>query len=148
MDYHQIVIDFKGKFRYTAVLICKRTYYLGSYHSLSSNSYAIIKTGGKQYRVAQDDVIDIELLDAEPGAKVEFSEVLFFHDGATAHVGTPSVAGCTVKGELLDIVKGEKVTSVKYKKRKNCRKKWGHRKATLALRSPLSAAVKAKRKHM
>lgn len=95
---------------------------------MSSNSYAIIKTGGKQYRVAQNDVIDVELLDAELGAKVEF-DVLFFHDGSDSHVGTPSVAGCTVKGELLDIVKGEKITSVKYKKRKNCRKKWGHRQS-------------------
>lgn len=94
---------------------------------MSSNSYAIIKTGGKQYRVAENDVIDVELLDAELGSKVEFAEVLFFHDGATAHVGAPSVAGCTVKGELLDFVKGDKITSVKYKKRKNYRKKWGHR---------------------
>lgn len=113
---------------------------------MSSNSYAIIKTGGKQYRVAQDDVIDIELLDAELGQNVEFSEVLYFHDGATAHVGTPSVAGCTVIGELLDFVKGEKITSVKYKKRKNYRKKWGHRQNYARVKITTLGSTKTKTK--
>jgi large subunit ribosomal protein L21 len=112
---------------------------------MSSNSYAIIKTGGKQYRVAQDDVIDIELLDAELGSKVEFSEVLFFHDGATAHVGTPSVAGCTINGELLEIVKGDKISSVKYKKRKNYRKKWGHRQSYARVKITTIGSGKSKK---
>lgn len=113
---------------------------------MSSTTYAIIKTGGKQYRVAKDDVIDVELLDAEPGAKVEFAEVLFLSDGKKVHVGTPSVDGFTVKGELVETIKGPKVTSVKYKKRKNCRKKWGHRQNYSRVKITTIGAEKSKAK--
>lgn len=89
--------------------------------------YAIIETGGKQYRVEKGDVIDVELLGEDQGSKIEFKNVLFFHDGKAAKVGAPNVNGCIVHGELMQEVRGVKVLSYKYKKRKNYRRKVGHR---------------------
>ncbi len=89
--------------------------------------YAIIKTGSKQYRVKAGDVIDVELLDAEKSGKVEFTEVLFFHDGKEAKVGAPTVQNAVVRGEVLDQVRGPKVIAYKYKKRKSYHRKVGHR---------------------
>ena len=92
--------------------------------------YAVIKTGGKQYRVKQGDVIDIELLGNEPGEEVKFEEVLMFSDGEKVKFGEPAgIKGVSVVGKLRGVVRGPKVTSVKYKKRKNQRKKWGHRQS-------------------
>lgn len=91
--------------------------------------YAIIKTGGKQYRVAVGDVIDVEIVEGEIGAEVKFSDVLFFNDGSEKSkplLGKPHVKGYFVTGELLDTVPGPKVTSVKYIPG-NHRKKIGHR---------------------
>lgn len=88
--------------------------------------YAIIQTGGKQYRVEKGDQIEVELLGQESGA-VEFKEVLMFNDGKKAQIGTPHVAKCLVKGEVLGETKGPKVVSFKYKRRKNYRRKVGHR---------------------
>jgi ribosomal protein L21 len=88
--------------------------------------YAIIKTGGKQYRVAVGDVIDVELLNEDVGSEVKFNDVLFVNNGAKTIVGEPNVSGCTVSGELIDLVGGPKVTSVKYIPG-NHRKKIGHR---------------------
>lgn len=88
--------------------------------------YAIIQTGGKQYRVEKGDQIEIERLSIESGA-VEFKEVLMLNDGKTALIGTPHVAKCLVKGEVLGETKGPKVISFKYKRRKNYRRKVGHR---------------------
>lgn len=90
--------------------------------------YAIIKTGGKQYRVAVGDIIDVELLHIEDGSPVEFKDVLFFNDGKASKVGLPNVAGCVVKGEIVSSqVAGPKVVSVKYKPSHNERRKFGHR---------------------
>lgn len=91
--------------------------------------YAIIKTGGKQYRVKKDDVIDIDLLEAEAGAHVDFDEVLLFNDGKAAKVGLPKVSNCTVKGEVLGMSSGPKITSVKYKRSHNQYRKFGHRQS-------------------
>lgn len=88
--------------------------------------YAIIKTGGKQYRVAIGDVIDVEMTAGEIGEEIRFADVLFFNDGAKPVLGKPVVPGCIVKGEILDYVAGPKVTSVKYIPG-NHRKKIGHR---------------------
>lgn len=88
--------------------------------------YAIIKTGGKQYKVALGEVIDVELLDADCGASVQF-EVLYVNDGASQQIGAPLVPGAVVSGEVLDFVSGPKITSVKYKCRQNQRRKFGHR---------------------
>ena len=89
--------------------------------------YAIIKTGGKQYRVAIGDIIDVELLNSDAGAKIEFGDVLFAYDGSKTHVGQPSITDFHVYGEVVGQVSGEKVTSLKYKASHNQCRKWGHR---------------------
>ncbi len=88
--------------------------------------YAIIEAGSKQYRVQEGDIIEVELL-AEGETAVEFDRVLFFSDGKTAQVGTPHVPKCFVQGEVLGLVKGPKVVSFIYKRRKNYSRKVGHR---------------------
>ena len=89
--------------------------------------YAIIETGGKQYRVEKDDVIDIELLDNIQDGKVEFANVLFLNQGTEVKMGAPYLAQARVKAELIGEVKGPKVIAYKYKKRKGYRRKVGHR---------------------
>ena len=89
--------------------------------------YAIIKTGGKQYRVAPGDIIDVELLGSDAGAQVEFGEVLFAFDGSKNHVGNPGISNFHVYGEVVGQASGEKVTSLKYKASHNQCRKWGHR---------------------
>ena len=89
--------------------------------------YAVIRTGGKQYRVAVGDIIDVELLETDPGAKIEFGDVLFAYDGSNTKVGAPGIPNFLVFGEVLGMVAGEKVTSLKYKRSHNQRRKWGHR---------------------
>lgn len=88
--------------------------------------YAIIQSGGKQYRVKEGSVIDVELLDESLGSVIEFKELLFVHNGDEALVGSPAVTGYVVKGERVDVVSGPKVTSVKYIPG-NHRRKFGHR---------------------
>ena len=89
--------------------------------------YAIIETGGKQYRVEKDEVLDVELLDSEVGKAIEFTKVLFINDDKQIKVGAPYVEKSSVKGELIAEVKGEKVLSFKFKRRKGVRRKVGHR---------------------
>jgi large subunit ribosomal protein L21 len=88
--------------------------------------FAVIKTGGKQYRVAPEDVLQVEKLAGKPGDVVEFAEVLVV-GGDTPLLGAPTVAGATVAGEVLDQVRGPKVISFKKRRRKNSRRKRGHR---------------------
>jgi large subunit ribosomal protein L21 len=88
--------------------------------------FAVIKTGGKQYRVVAEDVLRVGRLEGEPGTVVEFGEVLVV-GGDTPVVGVPTVAGATVAGELLDHVRGPKVIAFKKRRRKNSRRKRGHR---------------------
>lgn len=89
--------------------------------------YAIIESGGKQFRVEKDDVIDIELLEAGESGKIEFKNILFLHNGKTSKVGSPFVDKSSVLGELIQEIKGPKVVSFKYKQRKGVRRKVGHR---------------------
>ena len=89
--------------------------------------YAVIKTGGKQYRVQQGDVIFVEKLDAQADDAVSFDEVLLVGDGDKAEVGTPVVKGAKVEGKVLAQVKSSKIVVYKYKAKKNERKKQGHR---------------------
>ncbi len=89
--------------------------------------YAVIKTGGKQYRVQQGDVIFVEKLDAQADDAVSFDEVLLVGDGENAQVGTPVVEGAKVEGKVLAQVKSRKIVVFKYKAKKNERKKQGHR---------------------
>ena len=88
--------------------------------------YAIIETGGKQYRVEKGDMIDVELVQDENG-KVEFKHVLFVNDGNSISIGTPYLSNGVVLGELTKEVKGPKVIAFKYKQRKGVRRKVGHR---------------------
>ena len=89
--------------------------------------YAVIKTGGKQYRVSKDDVVTIERVAGEAGAKVEFDHVLMVGSGADVKVGTPLVAGAKVTGELVEQTRGPKLIAFKKRRRKNSRRKKGHR---------------------
>ena len=88
--------------------------------------FAVIKAGGKQYRVAAEDVIRIDRLKAEPGEIVEFGEVLVL-GGDTPQLGLPTVAGATVAGEVLQHTRGDKVIAFKKRRRKNSRRKRGYR---------------------
>ena len=88
--------------------------------------FAVIKAGGKQYRVAAEDVIRIDRVTGEPGQIVEFGEVLVL-GGDTPQLGTPTVAGATVAGEVLQHTRGDKVIAFKKRRRKNSRRKRGYR---------------------
>ena len=89
--------------------------------------YAVIKTGGKQYRVAANDVLTLEKLDGEAGAKIEFTEVLMVGTGADVKVGKPTVAGARVLAEFVEKARGPKLIAFKKRRRKNSRRKKGHR---------------------
>ncbi|MBI3459050.1 50S ribosomal protein L21 [Candidatus Azambacteria bacterium] len=88
---------------------------------------AIIKTGGKQYKVTEGQTIKIEKLEGKPSSEVIFSEVFLVAEGDNVQVGTPAVVGAQVKGELIDTKKGKKVIVFRYKPKKRERKKKGHR---------------------
>lgn len=88
--------------------------------------YAIIETGGKQYRVEKGDVIDVELLNTAE-KNIEFSNVLFINNGTNVKLGNPYISKSLVKAELMQEVKGPKVVAFKYKQRKGIRRKVGHR---------------------
>ncbi len=89
--------------------------------------FAVIKTGGKQYRVAANDVVTIEKLDAEAGATIEFNEILVIGEGADAKFGAPFVSGATVKAEVVEHNRGKKVISFKKRRRQNSKRIRGHR---------------------
>lgn len=88
--------------------------------------YAIIKTGGKQYKVSQGEQLQVEKLDVEVGGEVTFN-VLLCGDGENVQVGTPIVDGCSVKAKVVEHGKGPKVRIFKYKPKKDYRKTQGHR---------------------
>jgi len=88
--------------------------------------FAVIKTGGKQYRVAAEDVIQVDRVNGQPGEIVEFGEVLVV-GGDTPQLGTPTVSGATVAGEVLQHTRGDKVIAFKKRRRKNSRRKRGYR---------------------
>jgi large subunit ribosomal protein L21 len=88
--------------------------------------FAVIKAGGKQYRVAPEDVIRIDRVKGEPGEIVEFGEVLVL-GGDAPQLGAPTVAGATVAGEVLQHARGDKVIAFKKRRRKNSRRKRGYR---------------------
>ena len=88
--------------------------------------FAVFKTGGKQYRVAADDVLKVARVKGEPGEIVEFGEVLVV-GGDNVTLGAPTVSGATVAAEVLDHKRGPKVISFKKRRRKNSKRKRGHR---------------------
>lgn len=89
--------------------------------------YAIIETGGKQYRVSEGDVITVEKLNVEDGANVELDKVLVLGDGSDIKVGSPYIDGAKVMGRAVESGKAKKVVIFKYKSKKDYRKKQGHR---------------------
>lgn len=96
--------------------------------------YAVVKTGGKQYRVAKDDVIRVEKLDAEAGSKVHLDQVLAVGDDKEHKVGAPFVDGAVVEAEVVDQTRAKKITVFKKKRRQNYRRKKGHRQHQTVLK--------------
>lgn len=96
--------------------------------------YAIIKTGGKQYKVQEGEVLKLEKLSADIGETVEFDQVLALKTEDELKVGTPYVEGARVQGKVLGQGKGKKITVFKYKPKKNYRKKQGHRQPFTSVR--------------
>ena len=89
--------------------------------------FAVIKTGGKQYKVAAGDVIAVEKLPHEAGSDIDFDQVLMIGDGASMTVGNPVIAGACVGAHVLEQTKGEKIIIFKKKRRQNYRRRHGHR---------------------
>ncbi len=117
--------------------------------------YAVIKTGGKQYRVAPDDVLEIEKLPADPGETIEFKDVLLVDQGGEPKIGTPLVDGAIVSAEVVEQGRGEKIIIFKKKRRQNYRRRNGHRQYLTTVRileilldgqKPRKAGAKAKGK--
>ena len=96
--------------------------------------YAIVETGGKQYKVSQGDTILVEKLGAEKGSSLNLEKVLFMSNGGKVQIGTPYLSGSKVVCEVLGDVKGEKVVSFKYRRRKGYKKKIGHRQQLTCLK--------------
>ena len=91
-------------------------------------AYAIIKTGGRQYRVAEGDTIDVDLLDLEAGKQATFGEVLMHADGDKITHGSPLVSGAKVTAEVVEQRKDKKVIAFKYRRRKGYHRTVGHRR--------------------
>ena len=109
------------------------------------NMYAVIETGGKQYRVTEGDVINVEKLDAEVGKTLTIKEVLILEKDDETVVGAPYVTGASVKAEVVEIGKAKKVVIYKYKAKKDSKKKQGHRQPYTQLKIK-SIAVRASKK--
>lgn len=97
-------------------------------------TYAVIRTGGKQYRVTPDAVLTVEKLDGEPGATITFDQVLAIGTEAGLTVGTPTVPGATVTATVVEQSRGDKVIIFKKRRRQNSRRKNGHRQHQTVLK--------------
>jgi large subunit ribosomal protein L21 len=103
--------------------------------------FAVIRTGGKQYKVKQGDVVEVELLEgAEAGKSTTFSDVLLVADGDKVSLGKPLLAGAKVEGEILSEIKGEKVISFKFRRRHGYHRTVGHRQKLLKVKISSIAA--------
>ena len=96
--------------------------------------YAVVATGGKQYRVNEGDRVRVEKLGGEAGAKVVLDKVLMVGDGENSKIGAPMLNGAKVEAEIVDQGRGKKIVVFKFKKRKKYRKKQGHRQSFTELR--------------
>lgn len=96
--------------------------------------FAVLKTGGKQYRVQKNDVIRVERLDVKEGDKVKLDEVLMVGEAGSAKIGTPVVKGASVTAEVVAQARGPKLIVFKKKRRQNYRRKKGHRQDLTLLR--------------
>ena len=97
-------------------------------------SYAIIQTGGKQYRVSEGDVLSVEKLDVEAGKETTFSDVLLVANGDKIEIGSPLVSGASVKAEVVEQYKDDKVVAFKFKRRKGYHRTVGHRRQLTELK--------------
>jgi len=108
--------------------------------------FAVIRTGGKQYKVAKDDVISVEKLAAEPGATVELAEVLMIGEGVEVAVGAPLLDGASVSATVVEQRRADKIIVFKKKRRHNYRRKKGHRQQQTVLRiTEIRSAAGARR---
>jgi large subunit ribosomal protein L21 len=108
--------------------------------------FAVIKTGGKQYRVAANDVVTIEKLDGVAGDKIEFTEILMVGVGADATIGAPFVEGAVVSAEVVEQGRAKKVIAFKKRRRQNSKRTRGHRQHQTTVRIlDIAAAGKAKK---
>ncbi|MEM9027484.1 MAG: 50S ribosomal protein L21 [Pseudomonadota bacterium] len=89
--------------------------------------YAVIKTGGKQYRVAKDDVLEVERLPGDAGSDIELTDVLMVGEGESVKVGTPTISGAKVVAELVEQSRGPKLIAFKKRRRKSSKRTRGHR---------------------
>lgn len=96
--------------------------------------FAVIKSGGKQYKVAENDIIQVEKLTAEAGSKVDLDTVLMIGEGADIDVGSPVLEGATVTAEVVEQARADKIIVFKKKRRQNYRRKKGHRQALTVLK--------------
>ena len=96
--------------------------------------YAVIRTGGKQYRVAEGETLRVEKLDGPAGSKVTFESLLLADDAGGVQIGTPVLPGVTVEAEIVEQGRHKKITLFKYKRRKSYRRKGGHRQPFTALK--------------
>ncbi len=96
--------------------------------------YAVVRTGGKQYRVSPGDLIEVESIEAEPGSTIELAEVLLTSSGGSVQVGTPLVSGAKVTATVVLHDREKKILVFKMKRRKNERRKHGHRQNVTTLR--------------
>ena len=103
-------------------------------HKEEESLYAIIRTGGKQYKVAEKTVISVEKLDVNKDDMIELNDVLMIADGDTVRVGTPALDGVKVTAKVLDTAKGEKIHGFTYKPKKNVQRHYGHRQWHTQLR--------------
>jgi len=108
--------------------------------------YAVIKTGGKQYKVAEGDVVKVEKLALDAGQVVAFDDVLMLDDGAAVQIGSPNVAGASVRATVLEQERGEKIVVFKKRRRQNSRQKNGHRQHITVVRVTEILGGSAKKK--
>ena len=97
-------------------------------------AYAVVETGGKQYRVESGNVLKVELLDAEVGESINFDRVLAISDGTTLNVGSPDVDGANVSATVVEHIRGPKLVAYKKKRRKGYERKVGHRQELTVLK--------------
>lgn len=102
--------------------------------SRNISMYAIVKTGGKQYKAEAEELLIVEKIDGEPGTVVELDEIVMICDGDKVKAGSPYVKGAKVRAEIVRQAKAKKIVGFNYKPKKNVRRRWGHRQPQTHLR--------------
>ena len=105
-----------------------------SKYEIKTMSFAVIQTGGKQYKVSASEILKIERLDDKEGKTVEFKNVLFLNDDKTTEIGNPNIDGAKVEATILKNIKNKTILVFKKRRRKNSRKKYGHRQPISLIR--------------